>query len=152
MTNEKKKHIAASSQAICHNDMDSKNVLWNGDEFRLIDLECLGYSNPYLELFELALCWSGYESCNIDFDLFNTFIKSYFDNSNLDTNVDWETLYYCNNGRLGWLEYNIKRALMLECDTEEEQHLGISEVKETVEHIIYYDKVKDEILKNFIIQ
>ncbi|MDY4110425.1 MAG: hypothetical protein SOY48_06025 [Eubacterium sp.] len=34
------------------------------------------------------------------------------------------------------------------CDTEEEQHLGISEVKEAVEHIIYYDKVKDEILKN----
>ena len=37
---------------------------------------------------------------------------------------------------------------MFECDTEEEQHLGISEVKETVEHIIYYDKVKDRILKN----
>lgn len=135
-------------KAICHSDMDSKNVLWLGDEFKLIDLECLGYSNPYLELFELALCWSGYESCNIDFDLFNTFIKSHFDNSNLDTNVDWEALYYCNNGRLGWLEYNIKRALMLECDNEEEQQLGISEVKETVEHIIYCDKVKDEIFKN----
>lgn len=135
-------------KAICHNDMDSKNVLWLGDEFKLIDLECLGYSNPYLELFELALCWSSYESCNIDFNLFNTFINSYFDNTNLDANVDWEALYYCNNGRLGWLEYNIKRALMLECDTEEEQKLGISEVKETVEHILYYDKVKDEILKN----
>lgn len=134
-------------KAICHNDMDSKNVLWLGDEFKLIDLECLGYSNPYLELLELALCWSGYESCSIDFGLFNTFIKSYFDNTNLNTNVDWEALYYCNNGRLGWLEYNIKRALMLECDTEEEQQLGISEVKETVEHIIYYDKVKNEILK-----
>ena len=136
-------------KAICHNDMDSKNVLWIGDEFKLIDLECLGYSNPYLELFELALCWSGYEGCNINFNLFNTFIKSYFDNTNLDTNVDWEALYYSNNGRLGWLEYNIKRALMLECDNEEEQQLSISEVKETVEHIIYYDKVKDEIL-NYI--
>lgn len=65
----------------------------------------------------------------------------------LRINVDWEALYYSNNGRLGWLEYNIKRALMLECDNEEEQQLGISEVKETVEHIIYYDKVKDEIMK-----
>lgn len=53
-------------KAICHNDMDSKNVLWIGDEFKLIDLECLRYSNPYLELFELALCWSGYEGCNIN--------------------------------------------------------------------------------------
>ena len=100
-------------------------------------------------MFELALCWSGYEGCNINFYLFNTFIKSYFDNTNLDTNVDWEALYYSNNGRLGWLEYNIKRALMFECDNEEEQQLSISEVKETVEHIIYYDKVKDEIL-NYI--
>lgn len=136
-------------KAICHNDMDSKNVLWLGSEFKLIDLECLGYSNPYIELFELALCWSGYESCNIDFNLLNIFIKSYFKNAKLDTNVDWEALYYCNNGRLGWLEYNIKRALMLECDTQEEQQLGISEVKETVEHIVYYDKVKNDILNNF---
>lgn len=136
-----------SIKAICHNDMDSKNVLWLDDEFKLIDLECLGYSNPYLELFELALCWSGYESCNIDFELFNAFFKAYFDNTNLDTDIDWKVMYYSNYGRLEWLEYNIKRALMIECDTAEEQQLGISEVKETIEHIIYYDKVKDEILK-----
>lgn len=135
-------------KAICHNDMDSKNVLWLGDEFKLIDLECLGYSNPYLELFELALCWSGYESCNINFSLFNAFFKAYFENTNLDTDIDWEVMYYSNYGRLEWLEYNIKRALMLECDTAEEQQLGIREVKETVEHIIYYDKIKNDILKN----
>lgn len=139
-----------SVKSICHNDMDSKNVLWLGDEFRLIDLECLGYSNPYLELFELALCWSVYETCNIDFDLFNTFFRSYFENTNLDTDIDWEVMYYSNFGRLEWLEYNIKRALMIECDTEEEQLLGMSEVKETVEHIIYYDKIKDDILMNII--
>lgn len=137
-------------KAICHNDMDSKNVLWFGDEFRLIDLECLGYSNPYLELFELALCWSGYENCNIDFALCSAFFKAYFKNTDLDTGIDWEVMYYSNYGRLEWLEYNIKRALMIECDTEEEQKLGISEVKETVEHIVYYDKVKDEILNLFV--
>lgn len=135
-------------KAICHNDMDSKNVLWLDDEFKLIDLECLGYSNPYLELLELALCWSGYESCNINFSLFNAFFKAYFENTNLDTDIDWEVMYYSNYGRLEWLEYNIKRALMLECDTVEEQQLGIREVKETVEHIIYYDKIKNDILKN----
>ena len=140
-----------SVKAICHNDMDSKNVLWLGDEFKLIDLECLGYSNPYLELFELVLCWSGYETCNIDFKLFNTFFKSYFKNTNLNTDIDWEVMYYSNFGRLEWLEYNIKRALRIECDTDEEQQMGISEVKETVEHIIYYNNVKNEILKNIIV-
>lgn len=140
-----------SVKAICHNDMDSKNVLWLGDAFKLIDLECLGYSNPYLEVFELALCWSGYENCNINFELFNAFFKAYFENTNLDTNIDWEIMYYGNCGRLEWLEYNIRRALLIECDTAEEQQLGISEVKETVEHIIYYDKMKDSILKSIIL-
>ena len=36
---------------------------------------------------------------------------------------------------------------MIECDKEEQQ-IGINEVKETIEHVVYYDKVKDEILKN----
>ena len=53
--------------SICHNDMDCKNVLWNGDDYRIIDLECLAYGNPFIELFELALCWSGYEDCRINF-------------------------------------------------------------------------------------
>ena len=135
--------------AICHNDLDSKNVLWIGDEFKIIDLECLGYSNPYLELFTLALCWSGYESCNINFELLKSFVDSYFEISKLSRNINWEVLYYANNGRLEWLEYNIKRALMLETDSEEEQQLGISEVKETIEHVVYYDTIKDKLLEIF---
>ena len=134
--------------AVCHNDLDSKNVLWINDDFKIIDLESLDYSNPYLELFLLALCWSGYESCNINFELFKTFLDSYFEKSKLSRNIDWEVLYYANNGRLEWLEYNIKRALMLETDSEEEQQLGINEVKETIERVVYYDLVKEEILRN----
>ena len=133
--------------AVCHNDLDSKNVLWINDDFKIIDLECLGYSNPYLELFTLALCWSGYESCNINFDLFKTFMDSYFENSKLSRDINWEVLYYANNGRLEWLEYNIKRALMLETDSEEEQQLGINEVKETIAHVVYYESIKSELLK-----
>lgn len=132
--------------SICHNDMDSKNVLWMNEDFRIIDLECLNYSNPYLELFELALCWSGYEECNIDFELFETFINAYFGEETMPC-IDWESIYYSNYGRLEWLEYNVKRALMIECDTTEEQKLGMEQVKETMEHVIYYDKVKDDILR-----
>ena len=141
-------HKLPNVKAICHNDMDSKNVMWLNDEFKIIDLECLGYSNPYLELYELALCWSGYEKCNINFDLFKIFFNSYFKNTSLDPNIDWESMYYANNGRLEWLEFNIKRSLMIDCDNKEEQEIGINEVKETIEHVVYYDKVKDDILKN----
>ncbi len=37
---------------------------------------------------------------------------------------------------------------MIECDTKEEQDIGINEVKETIEHVVYYAKVKDEVLHN----
>lgn len=37
---------------------------------------------------------------------------------------------------------------MIECDTEEEQLLGIDEVKETIEHVICYNKIKEKILSN----
>jgi len=140
-------HQIPNIQTICHNDMDSKNVLWINDDFKIIDLECLNYSNPYLELFQITLCWSGYETCNIDFDLFKEFINSYFENNKLP-DIDWEIIYNLNMGRLEWLEFNLKRSLMIECDTIEEQELGVKEVKETLEHVIYYENIKDEILKN----
>ena len=72
-----------------------------------------------------------------------------FENSKLSRDINWEVLYYVNNGRLEWLEYNIKRALMLETNSEEEQQLGINEVKETLEHVVYYDTIKDKILEIF---
>ena len=61
--------------------------------------------------------------------------------------TDWETVYYCNNGRLEWLEYNIKRALGMEC-SEEEIELGVGQVKETIAHVIYYHEAKDRILES----
>lgn len=130
--------------SICHNDMDSKNVLWRGSDCRIIDLECLSFSSPYLELFEMALCWSGYETCNIDYNLFKKLIRSYL-NAGGQRPADWETLYDSNYGRLEWLEYNIKRALGIEC-SEEEIEMGSSQVRETIAHVTYYYKERDAIL------
>ncbi len=56
--------------------------------------------------------------------------------------IDWETLYDCNNGRLEWLEYNIKRVLGIDC-VNDEKEMGIEQVKETIQHIIYYAKMKN---------
>lgn len=135
--------------SICHNDMDCKNVLWNGIDYRIIDLECLSYSNPFMELFELALCWSGYENCQIDFGLFQAFLKGYA-NAGGELPVDWETLYDCNNGRLEWLEYNVRRVLGIDCG-EDEKEIGIEQVEETVQHIIFYSDMKKQILEHCII-
>ncbi|MBR4940892.1 MAG: aminoglycoside phosphotransferase family protein, partial [Clostridia bacterium] len=129
-------------------DMDCKNVLWAGENYRIIDLECLAYSNPYMELFELALCWSGYDRCQIDFQLFQAFLQGY-KNSGGEMPSDWETLYDCNNGRLSWLEYNIKRILGIDCGPDEKE-IGIRQFEDTVRQILYYHRMKDQILRHCI--
>ena len=135
---------------VCHNDMDCKNVLWNGEDYRIIDLECLSYNNPMMELFESALCWSGYEECRIDFRLFQAFLRGYASAGEEQMPKDWETLYDCNNGRLEWLEYNLKRVLGIDCGDDEKQ-LGIGQVVETLRHIVYYAKMREQILEHCII-
>ena len=129
---------------VCHNDMDSKNVLWNGNDYRLIDLECLDYSSPYIELYELALCWSGYEECNIDYKRLHSFLRAYAEAGG-KLLADPETAYWSNFGRLEWLEYNVKRSLGMEC-AEDEVELGISEVKATMAHVVYYRDIKEVLL------
>ena len=64
--------------------------------------------------------------------------------------VDWETLYDCNNSRLEWLEYNINRVLGIDCGTDEKE-IGINQVEETVQHIIYYSNMKEQILAHCVI-
>ena len=43
------------------------------------------------------------------------------------------------------LEYNLKRSLGIECSMEEIE-IGISEVKETMEHVIFYHDARNDIL------
>lgn len=142
--NRAKKELPQIS-AVCHNDMDPKNVLWRENDYRIIDLECLSYNNPIMELFESALCWSGYEECEINFELFQAFIQGY-KNAGGKLPVDWQVLYDCNNGRLEWLEYNIKRVLGIDCSADEKE-LGRSQAAETIRHIVYYNIIREQILK-----
>ncbi len=131
-------------KSICHNDMDIKNVLWENNDCYIIDLECLRYSNPFIELLELSLCWSGYEQCNIDFNLFISFIKSYIQaGGNKPSN--WKVIYEVNIHRIHWLEFNIKRLLGIE-GSEDEEELAISEIINTLKQICYYYNMKDTIL------
>lgn len=130
---------------ISNGDMDSKNVLWQAGKPHLIDLESLSYGNPYTELFQLALCWGGYETCHLRLNRLEAFLKGY--QSVYGTlEADWEALYDSNIGSLLWLEYNLKRAVKIECENVEEQLLGIGQAKETLRHIQYYNKIKAPLL------
>lgn len=128
---------------ICHNDMDPKNVLWNEMDCRIIDLECLGYGSPYLELLETALCWAGYERGEVDFDRFIAFVSAYtMAGGRLD--ADWSAVYDANCGRLAWLHYNLQRANGSE--GEEAIALGKAEVAKTLTCIRGYTEMKETIV------
>lgn len=132
---------------ISNGDMDSKNVLWQAGKPYLIDLESLSYGNPYTELFQPALCWAGYESCHLRYRRLEAFLRGYQSVFG-EIQTDWELLYDSNIGSLLWLEYNLKRALKIECTNEAERALGIGQVKETLQHVRYYQKIREPLLRH----
>ncbi len=54
-------------------------------------------------------------------------------------------IYDSNYVRLEWLKYNIKRVLGIDCAIEERE-IGVSEVRNTIAQVIYYDKARNSIL------
>lgn len=132
---------------ICNGDMDSKNVLWVDGKPAIIDLECLDYGNPYWEAYRLALSWAGDVVCNVKFELLHGFLMAYCQEYGA-VQVDWKALYGGGYGWLEWLEYNVKRALNLECVDEAERRLGINQVKDTLSLIAYYHSIKDDLLRH----
>lgn len=83
------------------------------------------------------------------FGCFRLFLQGY-KKAGGELPTDWETLYDCNNGRLEWLEYNVKRVLGINCG-EEEKEIGIEQVEDTVRHIMYYSDIREQILELCIV-
>ena len=50
-------------------------------------------------------------------------------------------------GKLGWLEYNLKRSLWIECTEAEEQQMGAAEVTGTINAISRYVDMISELEK-----
>ncbi len=137
--------------AISHKDMNPKNVMWENDNPIIIDWESASLSNPYRELVEDALCWSGFLSNDFDKAKFIYFVKSYKSIRGIE-NINWNGII-CGNliGRLGWLEYNMKRSLGIKSSDKEEMLLAEKEVIKTIDEIKRYVEISpiiEEILKN----
>lgn len=148
LTNEGNKRLEKMSKllALSHCDMDYKNVMWSKQDFKLIDMDSLGYANPYMLLFKNALVWSGYEEGNIDYSRFKLFIDTYFQYSKLEKNFNLEDYYYSTLIGIEWLEVNVKRALKLLGDNAQLVNLGLEQVKITIMQIKNYYDHKNEII------
>lgn len=130
---------------ICHNDMDCKNVLWQGETCRIIDLECLTYASPFTELYEMALSWSGFETGHLDYERLKCFLQAYAGSGGLAA-PDWSVIAGASSGRLDWLRYNLDRALGIDCSPQEEA-LGAEQVSQTLSQIAYLQQEQKKIVR-----
>lgn len=135
--NESIKELA-SDMVISHRDLDSKNVMWSQNNPIIIDWESAGYINPMQELTETAIYWSEDEIGNVDKERFIAFVGGYKKKYG-ELLSNWSMVLITSFlGKLGWLEYNLKRSLWIECTDQEEQQMGTAQVLATINDIRRY--------------
>lgn len=135
--------VLAKTLVLSHRDLDPKNVMWNPNTPWIIDWEAAGYVNPYQELLEAINYWADDGKGGLLKGHFEALLKAYTQHVQLE-NVDWEAVFAGSYvGMLGWLDYNVKRALRMEATTEEEVQLGKEQVNSTIETLYnYQEKVR----------
>ncbi|EAD3615109.1 TPA_asm: phosphotransferase [Listeria monocytogenes] len=128
----------SSNRVISHRDLDPKNVLWNHYNPVLIDWESAGFINPMQDLIETTIYWSVNQNGEINQQRFFSFIEGYKEKCG-ELHADWKMVLATGfSGKLGWLEYSLKRSLWIECTDEEEQKMGTTQVIETMHEIRNY--------------
>lgn len=127
-----------------------KNIMWDKGEPFVIDLECLGYSNPIASCLDLSLQWAGTVNQKFKRENLASFYDGYL--SAYDNGFrSYHELYGIAYTWVEWLEYNLKRALGMEGTTDEDIELGEAETKNTIERIKYLNSLENDIcdmLKN----
>ena len=133
----------AKTLVISHRDLDPKNVMWNKNAPLIIDWEAAGYVNPYQELLEVVNYWADDGKGGLLKENFDALLDAYTQYVELE-NVDWDAVFAGSfSGMLGWLEYNVKRALGLEAGAAEEVQLGKEQVLGTIGALYdYQEKVR----------
>lgn len=125
--------------ALCHNDMDPKNVLWQGSRFRIIDLECLGPADPQQELLDLALSWAGTPP---DKARFTAFVQGYVQaGGTLPEQA--AAVYDSRRNMLDWLAYNARRCLF---DDPRERATGREQVAAALEKLLADRQSRPQVL------
>lgn len=124
-----------------HRDYNRKNVLWNNDDFKIIDFETATIGNPSIDFFNSL--W--FLTNDYQIDKLECFVKAYFKDMQLKD--DYKVGAYaalieeCN-----WLYFSLKRSLGLNTKKDDEILLGKNSVAASLKEIINcYNKIDDMI-------
>lgn len=128
---------------ISHRDLDPKNVMWSNDKPYVIDWEAAGYVNPYQEFLEVINYWADDGTGKTVKEKYDALVNAYRKYMDIGT-VKWDAVFQGSYiGMLGWLEYNVKRALGIEVSDEAERILGEEQVIGTIHELYsYQDKIR----------
>ena len=126
--------------------MDCKNVLWRNGQPLVIDLECLAWGNPVVDLVQLALDWAGSAVSRLNKECLTAFLKAYRQ-LNDPGPLDWEALSGLGFAWLDWLNYSVFRA----CGDQDEEtrQTGIQQTLDTLERIRFYTSARPEVGRLF---
>lgn len=130
---------------ICDEDMDPKNVMWHNGKAFIIDLECLDRGNPISHAMQLSLQWSGITTCELIEENLKSFWNGYLSMVKIQP-VKPNEIFGIAFTWVEWLEYNIKRALKIECNDVAEQKMGIEQTIMTINRIKYINQNRDIII------
>jgi Ser/Thr protein kinase RdoA (MazF antagonist) len=133
--------LLSNQRTFTHKDFNRKNVLWNENNFVIIDWETARYSNPSLDFFNSA--WFLTE--DVKENKYMAFASEYFKYFRFDDAIE-VAVYAALMDELLWLEYSLKRALGIISNNESEILLGKEQVISSMKEVInYYSKINDMI-------
>ena len=125
---------------ISHRDLDPKNVMWSDEQPYIIDWEAAGYVNPYQEFLEVINYWADDGTGKLVKEKYDVLVNAYRKYMDISA-AKWDEVFHGSYiGMLGWLEYNVKRALGIEVSDEAERLLGESQVIGTLRELYSYQE------------
>jgi len=120
-----------------HKDLNRKSIIWNNDNYYIIDWETANISNPSLDFFNSS--WFLTE--DIKEEKYKTFTKEYLSKFKLEddliVSIKSSIIEECM-----WLEFSLKRALKINTKDSFEIELGEKSIESSLKEIInYYEKI-----------
>ena len=120
-----------------HKDLNRKNIIWNNDNYYIIDWETATISNPSLDFFNSS--WFLTE--DIKEEKYKIFTKEYLSKFKLEddliVSIKSSIIEECM-----WLEFSLKRTLKINTKDSFEIELGKKSIESSLKEIInYYEKI-----------
>lgn len=126
---EKFAEIRDRDLILSHNDLIPDNIIWSSsDDPMIIDWDHAGYINREIDLFNVAINWSGIYGGEVDAKCFSALLKFYENITQHKIIITPDIVYASLTSWLNWLTLNIKRSIGLIKATKKQQYLAEREI------------------------